>query len=135
MTIAPLTRAEKVDAATPESRNRVVDFLRAATIIVVVLGQWAIIAVGADGGILPHGVFDGAAWSHPLTWKFQVTPVPTWFLTAYLVVILVAPPCLVLWERFDWWSIIGGIALAGAVDALTIAADQPLLGYSNYLRV
>ena len=201
-----MSRAERVDAATPESRNRVVDFLRAAAITVVVLGHWTIIAVDADGGILPHGVLDGAAWTHPLTWVFQVMPIfflvggysnalswrsarrkdvgyaqwlrtrlrrlgipliplllawlvigvvavaagaphatvqlasqmaliPTWFLAAYLMVILVAPPCLVLWERLGWWSIIGGIALAGAVDGLSIVADQPLLGYPNYLLV
>ena len=201
-----MSRAERVDAATPESRNRVVDFLRAAAITVVVLGHWTIIAVDADGGILAHGVLDGAAWTHPLTWVFQVMPIfflvggysnalswrsarrkdvgyaqwlrtrlrrlgipliplllawlvigvvavaagaphatvqlasqmaliPTWFLAAYLMVILVAPPCLVLWERLGWWSIIGGIALAGAVDGLSIVADQPLLGYPNYLLV
>ncbi|MGO3290311.1 acyltransferase family protein [Brachybacterium sp.] len=206
MTSTRLSRAEKVDAATPASRNRVVDFLRAAAITVVVLGHWTIIAVDADGGILPHGVLDGALWTHPLTWVFQVMPIfflvggysnalswrsarrkdvgyaewlrtrlrrlgipliplllswlvigavavaagapnatvqlasqmaliPTWFLAAYLMVILVAPPCLVLWERFGWWSILGVLALAGAVDAFSIALDQPLLGYPNYLLV
>ncbi|WP_299301525.1 acyltransferase family protein [uncultured Brachybacterium sp.] len=206
MTTTGMSRAQKVDAATPKTRNRVVDFLRAAAITVVVLGHWTIIAIDADGGILPHGVLDGAAWTHPLTWVFQVMPIfflvggysnalswrsarrkdvgyaqwlrtrlrrlgipliplllawlvigvvavaagaphatvqlasqmaliPTWFLAAYLMVILVAPPCLVLWERFGWWSIIGGIALAGAVDALSIVTDQPLLGYPNYLLV
>ncbi|MGO1225979.1 MAG: acyltransferase family protein [Brachybacterium sp.] len=206
MTSTRLSRAEKVDAATPASRNRVVDFLRAAAITVVVLGHWTIIAVDADGGILPHGVLDGAAWTHPLTWVFQVMPIfflvggysnalswrsarrkdvgyaewlrtrlrrlgipliplllawlvigvvavaagapnatvqlasqmaliPTWFLAAYLMVIMVAPACLVLWERFGWWSIIGVLALAGIVDALSIVLDQPLLGYPNYLLV
>ncbi|ATG56241.1 hypothetical protein CFK41_16745 [Brachybacterium ginsengisoli] len=206
MTTSGLSRAQRIDAATPESRNRVVDFLRAAAITVVVLGHWTIIAVDADGGILPHGVLDGAAWTHPLTWVFQVMPIfflvggysnalswrsarrkkvayaewlrtrlrrlgipliplllawlvigvvavaagapnatvqlasqmaliPTWFLAAYLMVILVAPPCLRLWERFGWWSILGGIALAGAVDAISLLADQPLLGYPNYLLV
>ena len=70
-----MSRAERVDAATPESRNRVVDFLRAAAITVVVLGHWTIIAVDPDGGILPHGVLDGAPWTHPLTWLFQVMPI------------------------------------------------------------
>src|SRR5690625_341890 len=201
-----LSRAAQVDAATPETRNRVVDFLRAAAITVVVLGHWTIMAVDADGGILPHGVLDNATWTHPLTWVFQVMPIfflvggysnalswrsarrkhvgygqwlrtrlrrlgipliplllawlvicvvavaagtandvvqlasqmaliPTWFLAAYLMVIMVAPLCLVLWEKLGWLSIIGGIALAGAVDALSIAADQPLLGYPNYLLV
>ena len=206
MTSTRQSRAEKVDAATPASRNRVVDFLRAAAITVVVLGHWTIIAVDPDGGILPHGVLDGARWTHPLTWLFQVMPIfflvggysnglswrsarrkeigyaewlrtrlrrlgipliplllawlvigvvavlagastatvqlasqmaliPTWFLAAYLMVILVAPPCLVLWERFGWFSILGGVALAGAVDALSLVTDQPLLGYPNYLLV
>ena len=201
-----MSRAERVDAATPESRNRVVDFLRAAAITVVVLGHWTIIAVDADGGILPHGVLDGATWTHPLTWIFQVMPIfflvggysnalswrsarrkdvgygqwlrtrlrrlgipliplllawlvigvvavaagapnatvqlasqmaliPTWFLAAYLMVIIVAPPCLLLWERFGWFSILGVLALAAVVDALSLVADQPLLGYPNYLLV
>ncbi len=201
-----MSRAERVDAATPESRNRVVDFLRAAAITVVVLGHWTIIAVDADGGILPHGVLDGATWTHPLTWIFQVMPIfflvggysnalswrsarrkdvgygqwlrtrlrrlgipliplllawlvigvvavaagapnatvqlasqmaliPTWFLAAYLMVIIVAPPCLLLWERFGWFSILGVLALAAIVDALSLAANQPLLGYPNYLLV
>ena len=206
MTRTGLSRAAQVDAATPETRNRVVDFLRAAAITVVVLGHWTIMAVDADGGILPHGVLDNAAWTHPLTWVFQVMPIfflvggysnalswrsarrkhvgygqwlrarlrrlgipliplllvwlvicvvavaagaandvvqlasqmaliPTWFLAAYLMVIVVAPPCLVLWEKWGWYSIVGGIALAGAVDAISIAAEQPLLGYPNYLLV
>ncbi|MGP5076514.1 acyltransferase family protein [Brachybacterium alimentarium] len=206
MTTTLRARAEKVDAATPESRNRVVDFLRAAAITVVVLGHWTIVAVDAGGGISPHGVLDTARWTHPLTWVFQVMPifflvggysnalswrsarrkqvgyaqwlrarlrrlgipllpllvtwllisvialaagaptaalqlatqmalVPTWFLAAYLLVIVVAPPLLVLWERFGWWSLIGGIVLAGLVDAVSISMDRPLLGYPNYVLV
>lgn len=69
-----LSRAEQVAAATPASRNRVIDFLRAAAITVVVLGHWTIVAVDPTG-IQPHGVLDNAPWSHPLTWVFQVMPV------------------------------------------------------------
>ncbi|WP_460477135.1 acyltransferase family protein [Brachybacterium huguangmaarense] len=201
-----LTRAQKVDAATPASRNRVVDLLRALAITVVVLGHWTIMAVSSTGGIEPHGVLDGARWTHPLTWIFQVMPIfflvggysnalswrsarrrgegyaawlrarlrrlgipllpllavwvivcavalaagagvdtvrlasqmaliPTWFLASYLLVIVVAPACLVLWERIGWWSVVGGIVLAGAIDALSIAFDNPYLGYPNYLIV
>lgn len=201
-----LTRAERVDAATPDSRNRVVDFLRAAAITVVVLGHWTIVAVQAEGGIQPHGVLDTAPAIHPLTWVFQVMPIfflvggysnalswrsarrkevgypawlrarlrrlgmpliplllfwlvlsavllavgvpadrlqlltqmaliPTWFLAAYLLVIVVAPFCLRLWERFGWWSIAVGIALAGLVDLVSITVDSPLAGYPNYLIV
>ncbi|HMR49394.1 MAG TPA: acyltransferase [Arachnia sp.] len=213
MTTEHQSRAQRLDAETPESRNRVVDFLRAAAITVVVLGHWTMVAVDVDGGIQPHGVLDAARWTHPLTWVFQVMPifflvggysnalswrsarrrspadegwppryaqwlrarlrrlcipllplllgwlaisvigvaagvpgevlqhasrmalVPTWFLAAYLLVIIVAPACLHLWERFGWWSVVGGIALAGAVDAVSISLDSPLVGYPNYLFV
>ena len=46
-----LAQARKVDEATPDTRSREVDFLRAAAITVVVLGHWTIIAVSATGGI------------------------------------------------------------------------------------
>lgn len=75
MSTRALSRAEQVDAATPATRNRVVDFLRAAAITVVVLGHWTIMAVHPDGGLQPHGVLDAARWTHPLTWVFQVMPI------------------------------------------------------------
>lgn len=201
-----LNRAQKIDSATPDSRSREVDFLRAAAITVVVLGHWTIIAVSAGGGIEPHGLLDQANWTHPLTWLFQVMPifflvggysnalswrsarrkqtgyaqwlrtrlrrlglplipllltwlltcvialaagaepaavqlasqmalVPTWFLAAYLLVVIVAPACLVLWEKWGWWSIVVGIAAAGLIDIVSILGDSPLLGYPNYLLV
>lgn len=198
-------RVAQVSAATPPTRHRVIDFLRAAAITVVVLGHWTIVAVGPDG-IQPHGVLDNAPWSHPLTWVFQVMPVfflvggyanglswrsarrkghgyggwlrarlrrlgipliplllvwlaicaillaagvdqervriasqmaliPTWFLAAYLLVIVVAPGCLKLWERFGWGSIAGGVLLAGLVDVISIQTGSELAGYPNYLIV
>lgn len=205
-----LERARAVDAKTPASRNRVVDFLRAAAITVVVLGHWTIVAVTADGpnpGIQPHGVLDHARWTHPLTWVFQVMPIfflvggysnglswrsarrkglgyadwlgarvrrlstplvplllvwlvvsliavaaganaavaglatqmaliPTWFLAAYLMVIVVGPACLVAWERWGWWTIVVGLALAAGIDVLSIGVlHSPLAGYPNYLLV
>lgn len=200
-----LSRAEQVAAATPASRNRVIDFLRAAAITVVVLGHWTIVAVDPTG-IQPHGVLDSAPWSHPLTWVFQVMPIfflvggyangiswrsarrkglgygswlrarlrrlglpliplllvwlvvcvmflaagtdadtvrvasqmaliPTWFLAAYLLVIVLAPACLVLWERFGWWSIVVGVVLAGLVDVISIGTGSELAGYPNYVIV
>ncbi|HET9646777.1 MAG TPA: acyltransferase family protein [Microlunatus sp.] len=199
------SRMDRLAAATPDARNRVVDFLRAAAITVVVLGHWTIVAVDADG-IAPHGVLDNAPWSHPLTWIFQVMPIfflvggyanglswrsarrkqigyagwlrarlrrlglpliplllvwfgasiallafgvpaarlqvltqmaliPTWFLAAYLLVVVIGPACLVLWDRFGWWSIAGGVLLAGAVDLISIATGSELAGYPNYLIV
>ncbi|SDP48828.1 Acyltransferase family protein [Pedococcus dokdonensis] len=62
-------------AATPADRNRVVDFLRAAAILTVVLGHWLMAAVMVqDGRLVPNAVLNIAPWSHPLTWVFQVMP-------------------------------------------------------------
>jgi fucose 4-O-acetylase-like acetyltransferase len=191
--------------ATPAQRNRVVDFLRALAITVVVLGHWLIAAVVIRAGeVVPHAVLDLADWSHPLTWVFQVMPVfflvggyanalswrsartsgvpysgwvrarltrlagpvvpllvtwlalastaytlgvpgstlrlasqvalvPTWFLAAYILVVMVAPGTLLLWERLRWWSVVGGLVLSLAVDAVSIATDEVLVGFANYL--
>ncbi len=63
-------------AATPTSRNRVVDLLRAVAILTVVLGHWLMAAVTVrDGDLVPNAVLNIAPWSHPLTWVFQVMPV------------------------------------------------------------
>lgn len=201
-----LDLAQTIDQKTPPSRNRVVDFLRAAAILVVVFGHWTMLAVHPVSGIELHGLLVIAPWTQPLTWVFQIMPVfflvggyanglswrsarrrgetygswlryrlrrltaplvplllawtagcgvalavgadpatlkltsqvaliPTWFLAAYLMVIVTAPPFLIAWERFGWWSIAAGIALAGAVDAVSITLDQPLIAYPNYLLV
>ena len=200
MTSTRLSRAARVDAATPASRNRVVDFLRAAarwwcsgwiigrrrrrhpaTACRRALDPSAHLAVPGDADLLPGGrLLNALSWRSArrkdlsygqwlrtrlrrlgiplipllLAWLVigvvavvagaphvtvqlasQMALIPTWFLAAYLMVILVAPPCLVLWERFGWFSILGGVALAGAVDALSLVTDQPLLGYPNYLLV
>ena len=65
----------------------------------------------------------------------QMALIPTWFLAAYLLVIAFAPACLVLWERFGWWSIAGGVVLAGLVDLISIGTGSELAGYPNYLIV
>lgn len=62
---------------TPAERNRVVDLLRAAAILVVVLGHWLMAAVYFDdGGKLHRGdLLEIADWTQPLTWVLQVMPV------------------------------------------------------------
>lgn len=66
----------RVAAATPVTRNRVVDLLRVGALTVVVLGHWLVAAVSVRDGVLDAGaVLDRAAWTHPLTWVFQVMPV------------------------------------------------------------
>jgi hypothetical protein len=62
--------------ATPSDRNRVVDVLRALSILVVVFGHWLMAAVTIENGELAAGhLLILADWTHPLTWLFQVMPV------------------------------------------------------------
>lgn len=61
---------------TPESRNRFVDFLRALSILAVVVGHWLISAPYFDHGAPAYAhLLDLEPWSRWLTWLFQVMPV------------------------------------------------------------
>ena len=63
-------------AATPASRDRYVDFLRAASIVVVVLGHWTISIIAWDGGVIRSTSALGLGVGLWLaTWVFQVMPV------------------------------------------------------------
>jgi fucose 4-O-acetylase-like acetyltransferase len=62
--------------ATPASRDRYVDFLRALSILVVVIGHWTIALVFWDGGVIRSTSAIGKAPGLWLaTWLFQVMPV------------------------------------------------------------
>jgi fucose 4-O-acetylase-like acetyltransferase len=66
---------ELVDA-TPASRDRYVDFLRAASIVVVVMGHWTIAVIAWDHGVIRSTSAVGKAPGLWLaTWLFQVMPV------------------------------------------------------------
>ena len=70
------SQASALAANTPQERNRYVDFLRAVSILVVIVGHW-LIATGhyVDGTMTPGHLLK----SHPqvqwLTWLFQVMPI------------------------------------------------------------
>lgn len=199
--------ARDIAAATPASRNRVVDLLRVAALSVVVLGHWLVAAVTVrDGELVTGALLDLAPWTHPLTWVFQVMPVfflvggyanalswrrarergasgpvwlrgrlrrlltpvvplllvwvallvaadaagvdrgslrtasqvalvPTWFLAAYVVVCALAPVTLRLWERFGWASVVGGLAIGGLVDLVSLTTGPWWVGFANYVVV
>ena len=65
----------------------------------------------------------------------RVALVPTWFLAAYVVIVTLAPAALMLWERLGWWSIAGGLALAGLADLASIGAGMVAVGFLNYVFV
>jgi hypothetical protein len=61
---------------TPDARNRYVDFLRALSILAVVLGHWLISAPYFENGSPAYShLLDLAPWSRWLTWLFQVMPI------------------------------------------------------------
>ena len=71
-----LAHARSLAEATPDSRNRYVDLLRAISIIAVVIGHWLVAAPFVSNGqidgihLLAH-----SPWTQWLTWVFQVMPV------------------------------------------------------------
>lgn len=70
------TRLDELAARTPATRDRYVDFLRAASIVVVVLGHWFIGIIWWDGGIIETTSAIGVtSWMWLGTWVFQVMPI------------------------------------------------------------
>ncbi len=62
---------------TPETRNRAIDFFRAAALVTVVLGHWLASAVFVDdtGALRFTNILELTEWTHWLTWGIQVMPV------------------------------------------------------------
>ncbi|MEU6594025.1 acyltransferase [Streptomyces sp. NPDC046881] len=68
--------AHRVDAATPASRDRAVDALRAMAILGVVLGHWLVTAlVAQDGGLHTASPLQHMPWLAPVSWLFQTLAV------------------------------------------------------------
>jgi fucose 4-O-acetylase-like acetyltransferase len=69
-------KIEDLVAGTPASRDRVVDFLRAASIIAVVVGHWLIgIVVWEDGVITTRSAVGATSYLWLATWFLQVMPI------------------------------------------------------------
>jgi hypothetical protein len=70
------SRARELAERTPESRNRYVDFLRAASILIVVIGHWLMAAPFVREGrlSLSNDMLHVAPWTQGLTWVLQVMP-------------------------------------------------------------
>jgi peptidoglycan/LPS O-acetylase OafA/YrhL len=70
------SRAADLAAQTPAERNRYVDFLRAVSIMVVVVGHWLIAtAYYEDGTLTPGHLLKSEPGTQWLTWVFQVMPI------------------------------------------------------------
>lgn len=71
-----LRAAENVARATPPTRNRYVDLLRALSILVVVYGHWLVAAPEVVNGEIRIGhALTDIPWTRGLTWVLQVMPV------------------------------------------------------------
>ena len=67
--------AEALAKATPATRDRYVDFLRAFSIVVVVIGHWAIALIHwEDGRIFVHNAVGHQSGLWLATWVLQVMP-------------------------------------------------------------
>lgn len=76
MAIKQLDTAQRLAAATPDTRNRYVDFLRAAAIFAVVVGHWLMAAVWIDdAGFHTQSALAAIEATQWLTWVLQVMPV------------------------------------------------------------
>lgn len=70
------SQALEMAAATPPERNRYVDFLRAVSILFVVVGHWLIATMYYHNGELTPGhLLESRPGMHWLTWIFQVMPI------------------------------------------------------------
>lgn len=69
------TQATRIARATPAVRDRVIDMLRVASLLVVVAGHWLMAdIVVADGEVSAANVLTSLPGLHPLTWILQVIP-------------------------------------------------------------
>src|SRR5262249_1893422 len=71
------SRAARLADRTPASRNRYVDFLRAASMLVVTIGHWLAAApyFDASGELIGAHILTAVPWTAWLTWIVQVMPI------------------------------------------------------------
>jgi hypothetical protein len=72
----PRLGPRELASATPATRNRYVDLLRVASIVVVVLGHWLMAVLGyTDGAFTGKNLLEVEPGFQVLTWIFQVMPI------------------------------------------------------------
>lgn len=69
-------QAKALAEQTPAERNRYVDFLRALSILAVIVGHWLVAATHVEDGVLvAENLLGVQPWTQWLTWGFQVMPI------------------------------------------------------------
>jgi hypothetical protein len=67
--------SERIEASTPDGRDRAADLYRVAAIALVVLGHWVVAVIEVDDGeLIPRQLLQVVPQTQPLTWLFQVMP-------------------------------------------------------------
>ena len=94
--------------------------------LLVLLVAWAAIAISMS-----------IAGARPVVIQYvsQAALIPTWFLSIYIVVVMLAPLAYRFWQRFGFASFVIFAAGAALTDLAFFAGEQRWLGWTNYLWV
>lgn len=69
--------AQEPIATVQARRDRYVDFLRAFSVLVVIVGHWVVARAVIDDGVVRSSgnIIDGSDWAWVATWLLQVIPI------------------------------------------------------------
>ncbi len=145
-----------VTAATPDTRDRFVDFLRVLSIFAVIVGHWLLSMLTLYGAgqvsfqlpfelitwalqVMPlffAGVLELAGWEKgPMELAADRITTPLWFIGVYLLVVLFAPLMEAWHRRSRWLALAALVAAAIALDLLRFRYGQEWAGIVNLLVV
>jgi hypothetical protein len=152
------SRAEAMALKAPPERNRYVDFLRAFSILAVVIGHWLVAAPYIEDGAVQGGHLLGILpWTQWLTWGFQVMPIfflvggfsngvswsanqreggtyAGWFTSRLLRLISPVLPLFLVWTLFAFFGTMMGVERKIVALAAQLALI-PVWFLSVYLMV
>ncbi len=157
-------QARELAQTAPPERNRWVDFLRALSILAVVIGHWLVAApyIDDNGAVIGANLLGILPWSQWLTWGFQVMPIfflvggysngvswsaqlrnaedgqrglyRDWFASRVQRLITPVFPVLLLWALIAFGMTMAGMG-RGQVEMATQLALVPVWFLAVYLLV
>ena len=94
--------------------------------LLILLVAWAVIAIAMS---------QFGARAEVIQYVSQAALIPTWFLSIYIVIVILAPVAYQFWRKFGFASFLVFVAGAALTDIAFFAADIRWLGWTNYLWV